>query len=210
LPIAFCIFDRQPLHSDEDLINSPGREVRWNRHRKWFDCAKPQLIHHVVFGYENFEGAARFYRDRLKFRVTDVARGRGIFMRADGRSDHHNIFWMKSEEPRFVHISFGVENLDELLAGANHMQRREWASKLGLGRHRISSTIYFYIESPAGGEAEYSADTDCLDDRWQPRIWGPLFGNQHWIADLPEFLTKRPDEDVRLLAEERPELVNIP
>jgi hypothetical protein len=44
-------------------------------------------------------------------------------MRSDGRSDHHNIFWMKSEEPRFVHISFGVENLDELLAGANHMQR---------------------------------------------------------------------------------------
>jgi hypothetical protein len=95
-----------------------------------------------------------------------------------------------------------------LLAGANHMQRQEWASKLGLSRHRISSTIYFYIESPAGGEAEYSADTDCLDGRWQPRIWGPLFGNQ--IADLPEFLAKPPDEDVCLLAEERPELANIP
>jgi hypothetical protein len=35
---------------------------------------------------------------------------------------------------------------------------------------------------------------------------GPLFGNQHWIADLPEFLTKGPDEDVRLLAEQQPEL----
>jgi hypothetical protein len=89
-------------------------------------------------------------------------------------------------------------------------QRQEWASKLGLGRHRISSTIYFYIESPAGGEAEYSADTDCLDDRLRPRLWGPLFGKQHWIADLPEFLTKRPDEDVRLLAEEQSDLVNIP
>jgi hypothetical protein len=40
-------------------------------------------------------------------------------------------------------------------------------------------------------------------------IDGPV-GKQHWIADLPEFLTKRPDEDVRLLAEEQSELVNIP
>ncbi len=69
---------------------------------------------------------------------------------------------MKSEEPRFVHISFGVENLDELLAGANHMQRQEWASKLGLGRHRISSTIYFYIESRAGGEAESHSEENIL------------------------------------------------
>jgi hypothetical protein len=56
------------------------------------------------------------------------------------------------------------------------------------------------------GAAEYSADTDCL---WQPRIWGPLFGNQHWIVDLSR-VPKRSDEDVRLLAEEQSELVNIP
>ena len=210
LPIGFRVFERRPLMSDEELINAPGRAERWNTHRKWFDRAKPQLIHHVVFGYPDHEAAARFYRERLKFRVTDVARARGIFLRADGRSDHHNIFWMKSDEPRFVHVSFGVENLDELLAGANHMQRCDWSSKLGLGRHRISSTIYFYVESPAGGEAEYSADTDCLDDRWQPRIWEPLFGNQHWVADLPDFLTKQPKQDVRLLAEEMPEWVQRP
>jgi catechol 2,3-dioxygenase-like lactoylglutathione lyase family enzyme len=207
LPIGFAVFDRQPLFSDEELINAPGRERRWNRHRKWFDRARPKLIHHVVFGAPEFEKAALFYRDRLDFRITDMSRGRGIFLRADGRSDHHNIFWLKSNEPRFVHISFGVENLDELLTGANHMQRQGWASKLGLGRHRLSSTIYFYIENPAGGEAEYSADTDCLNDEWQPRIWEPVFGNQHWVADLPEFLAMRPEEDVRLLKDERPELV---
>ena len=91
----------------------------------------------------------------------------------------------------------------------NNMQRRGWSSKLGLGRHRISSTIYFYIENPAGGEAEYSADTDCLDDNWQPRIWEPLFGNQHWVADLPAFLATPPREDVRPLADEMPELAKI-
>jgi catechol 2,3-dioxygenase-like lactoylglutathione lyase family enzyme len=209
LPIGFRVFERRTLTSEEEFTNAPGLARRWNKHRKWFSRATPQLIHHVVFGFPEFEKAAAFYKDRLRFRVTDVARGRGIFLRADGRSDHHNIFWAKTERSTFMHISFGVENLDELLAGANNMQRRGWNSKLGLGRHRISSTIYFYIENPAGGEAEYSADTDCLDDNWQPRIWEPLFGNQHWVADLPAFLTTPPDEDVHLLAEEMPDLAKV-
>jgi hypothetical protein len=209
LAIGFRVFQRKELSAEEDLINSPGRSVRWNKHRRWYDRAKPQLIHHVVFGYSDLQAPIKFYRDRLKFRITDIARDRGVFMRAQGRSDHHNIFWMKSDQPRFVHISFGVENIDELLAGANHMQRQSWKSKLGLGRHRISSTLYFYIESPTGGECEYSADTDCLDDSWQPRIWEPLFGNQYWVAALPPFLETAPRRDVKLLADEYPDLARI-
>ena len=191
LAIGFRQFKRQSLPARDEQINSPGRSARWNKHRDWYEKATPQLIYHVVFGCSDLDKPVGFYRDRLKFRITDVARDRGIFFRAEGRSDHHNIFWARTGKPQFLHISFGVENLDELLAGANDMQRKGWKSQLGLGRHRISSTLYFYIQSPAGGEAEYSADPDCLDDSWQPRIWEPLFGNQHWVAALPEFLARR-------------------
>lgn len=209
LAIGFRVFERRPLVAREDLINSPGRSVRWNQHRQWYSQAKPQLIHHVVFGCSDLEKSIGFYRDRLKFRITDIARDRGVFFRAAGRSDHHNLFWAKTGKPQFLHISLGVENIDELLGGANHMQRQGYKSKLGLGRHRISSTLYFYITSPAGGEAEYSADTDCLNDDWQPRIWEPLFGNQHWVAALPPFLETAPSPDVKLLADERPDLAAI-
>ncbi len=209
LGIGFRIFKRQPLLAKDDQVNAPGRSARWNKHRTWYDKATPQLIYHVVFGCSDLDKPVGFYRDRLKFRITDVARDRGIFFRAEGRSDHHNIFWALTGKPQFLHISFGVENLDELLAGANDMQRKGWKSQLGLGRHRISSTLYFYIQSPAGGEAEYSADPDCLDDSWQPRIWEPLFGNQHWVATLPAFLATPPKEDVHLLVDERPDLARI-
>jgi hypothetical protein len=209
LGIGFRVFERQPLVPKDDQVNSPGRSVRWNKHRTWYERATPQLIYHVVFGCSDLDKPIGFYRDRLKFRITDVARDRGVFFRAEGRNDHHNIFWARTGKPQFLHISFGVENLDELLAGANDMQRKGWKSQLGLGRHRISSTLYFYLKSPAGGEAEYSADPDCLDDSWQPRIWEPLFGNQHWVAALPECLATPPKEDVRLLADERPDLARI-
>ena len=209
LAIGFRQFKRQSLPARDEQINSPGRSARWNKHRDWYEKATPQLIYHVVFGCSDLDKPVGFYRDRLKFRITDVARDRGVFFRAQGRSDHHNIFWARSDKPQFLHISFGVENLDELLAGANDMQRKGWKSKLGLGRHRISSTLYFYIQSPAGGEAEYSADPDCLDDSWQPRIWEPLFGNEHWVAALPEFLATPPKQDVNLLADERPDLARI-
>jgi len=209
LGIGFRVFERQPLAAKEAQVNSPGRSVRWNKHRAWYEKATPQLIYHVVFGCDDLAKTIGFYRDRLKFRITDVSRDRGVFFRAEGRNDHHNIFWARTGKPQFLHISFGVENLDELLAGANDMQRKGWKSPLGLGRHRISSTLYFYIQSPAGGEAEYSADPDCLDDSWRPRIWEPLFGNQHWVADLPAFLETRPKEDVHLLVDERPDLARI-
>jgi hypothetical protein len=93
----------------------------------------------------------------------------------------------KAESGRSAESHRLGSDIDDKAQAGEAMQRQEWTSKLGLGRHRISSTIYFYIESPAGGAAEYSADTDCL---WQPRIWGPLFGNQHWIVDLSRVSNK--------------------
>jgi catechol 2,3-dioxygenase-like lactoylglutathione lyase family enzyme len=210
LSIGFSVFDRKALPFEAELTNTPNKAMRWNKNRKWFSRATPQLIHHVVFACPEHKKAARFYRDRLKFRVTDVLRDRGIFLRADGRSDHHNIFWLKSDRPRFVHISFGVQNFDELVAGANHMQRSGWVSKLGVGRHRLSSTIFFYLDNPSGGEAEYSADTDCLDDSWRPRVWDPIFANYYWVAQLPDSLMQVRQDDVAFLSDIDPDLARIP
>jgi hypothetical protein len=76
------------------------------------------------------------------------------------------------------------------------MQRQEWTSKLGLGRHRqqvgqqnIPPMLIAY------GSREFGDRCSAIS-----------IGS--WI--FPEFLTKRPDEDVRLLAEEQSELINIP
>jgi catechol 2,3-dioxygenase-like lactoylglutathione lyase family enzyme len=204
IPIGFRVWQRVPPAHDENTENGLGAIRRWNRHRKWYERAAPKLIHHVVFGTPEVDTGVAFYTRRLGCRITDVSRGLGVFMRCDGRNDHHNLFLLKSPKLAWNHASFGVENVDELMTGANHMQRRGWASDVGIGRHRISSTLFYYMPNPAGGRSEYSADTDYLTDAWQPRLWEPMYGNWHWVGKIPDAFRDAPARDVRVLAQPIP------
>lgn len=187
LAIGFRLFERslppaEPIPGENHLTHV----VRPNRHRAWYERARPKQINHVVFGVPDVDCAVEFYTHRLGFRVTDMMRGFGVFMRCNGRHDHHNLFLMKLPRVVFSHVSFGVETIDELMVGANDMQRKGWMSDVGLGRHRISSLVFYYIGCPCGGQAEYSADSDYLDDGWTPRLWDSEFGQYHWLATIPE------------------------
>jgi len=182
IPIGFELFARQLPVSETTPENTPSHIQRWNLHRKWYDRARPKLIFHVVFGVPNVDAAVAFYMQRLAFRLSDINRGVGVFLRCDGRHEHHNLFFLKSPKRIFSHVSFGVETVDELMAGANWMQRKNWAPTMGLGRHRVSSLVYYYLKCPAGGAAEYSADGDYLTDAWRPRLWDPQYGQFHWVG----------------------------
>ncbi|HWV40772.1 VOC family protein [Pseudorhodoplanes sp.] len=184
--IGFRVFNRKPLEGKvSNLENSLTERPRWNKMRKWYDRARPQLIQHVVFATPNVDEQLDFYVGRLKFRVTDVSRGRGVFLRAEGRNEHHN-FFIVNRPLGFHHMAFGLESIDELMVGANHMQRKGWKSQYGLGRHRASSIVFYYMTSPVGGEIEYTADGDFVDDNWQPGLWVPDFANRYWMAgDAP-------------------------
>ncbi|HLY58136.1 MAG TPA: VOC family protein, partial [Stellaceae bacterium] len=126
--IGFRRFERVPLA----LETAPGENnlsqtTRWNRHRKWYESARPKVINHVVFGLPEVERRVDFYVERLGFRVTDIIRGFGVFLRCDGRHDHHNLLLFRAGKRLFSHVSFGVETIDELMTGANLMQRRGWS-----------------------------------------------------------------------------------
>lgn len=182
VPTALEVAAPRPVHSPPELVNAPGRVERWNRNRRWYAQARPKVMQHIVFAHPDVRRAAAFYVNRLGFRISDIQDGGGFFLRADGRNEHHNIFWQPGKALAFRHLAFGVENLDELMAGATHMVRQGWRSALGLGRHRISSTFFYYFDNPAGGDAEYSTDTDYLDDDWVPRVWGRKFGHIWWTT----------------------------
>ncbi|MES1984250.1 MAG: VOC family protein [Pseudomonadota bacterium] len=211
IPMGLRLFAKRPVVYAPDPVNAPGRVNRLNQHRKWRERARPKVINHVVWAIEDYEGGFAFMRDYLGFRLSDHQRGFGMYLRADGSCNHHNLFLINANarfpgmdgKVRFHHANFGVEDIDEVMTGANYMTRKGWdPSHLGLGRHRIDSALFYYLPCPAGGEAEYGTDSDYLDDNWVPRDWiNPLFGFASFIHNLPPFLAQEPDWNFRYITE---------
>jgi hypothetical protein len=126
-----------------------------------------------------------------------IIRAGSAFSRAGGTFEHHSIFWVNCDLPfapdnfKFMHIAFGMDDIDEVMLGANLMADKGWKNESmnssgGISRHRISSAIYYYCDIPGhGGEAEYHADTDYLDDNWVPRAWDFRFGSLLWANNAP-------------------------
>lgn len=196
-PIALRVWDKRPVVSETSPVNTPAKWPRFNQHRIWRKRAIPKTINHVVFFSTDYVSSFEFYERHLGFRYVDHSRGVGIFGRAPGTYEHHSIFWVNCDLPiapdqfRFMHIAFGVDDIDEVMLGANIMEFRGWKNTTmntsgGISRHRISSAIYFYCELPGdAGEAEFHADTDYVDDNWVPRAWDFKFGSLLWSANTP-------------------------
>ncbi len=198
MPLGLKVWNKREVISSPDPVNAPGNIQRLNLHRKWRMRARPKTINHIVFFSNDYVSSFEFFRDRLGFRLTDHSKGVGIFARADGTYEHHSIFWVNTalpvapDKPGFMHMAFGVEDIDEIMLGANLMADKGWENTTantsgGLSRHRISSALYYYCECPGGGEAEYHADTDYVDDNWIPRAWDWKFGSLLWAHKVPEF-----------------------
>lgn len=195
--LGLKVWTKTPVRTSPSAVNSPGNANRINETRKWLRRAIPKVIQHVVWGFPDVNETLDFYRGRLHFRLSEVQIGAGVYIRADGATDHHNVFLADANNKglgfdgkiRFHHANFGVEDIDEIMTGKNYMDRRGWPpSSWGLGRHRVSSGAFLYLKCPAGGEAEYGADIDVIDDRWMPRIWEALFGFHMYVHNLPDFV----------------------
>jgi len=212
VPMGLRVFRKRPILYAPEQSNAPGQIRRLNQHRRWRQRAYPKVLSHVVFAVPDFERGTTFMCERLGFRVSDEQVGFGMYLRADGSHNHHNFLLLNASAPlpdmdgklRFHHANFAVEDLDEIMTGANHMARRGWEpSHFGLGRHRIDSALFYYLPCPAGGEAEYGADSDCVDDAWVPRRWTvPLFAYAHFVHNLPPFLHKPPEWRVEYLTDD--------
>lgn len=193
--VALKVWQRKKVTYAPDPVNAPGAVQRLNVQRKWKTRARPKTITHTVYSVPSPREEFEWYRDMLNFRMSEEQIGMGFYLRCDGANDHHNLFLIDMNfgplpgYPVFHHTNFGVEDIDELMVGTNYMTRRGWKTgPLGSGRHRIASALFSYIQSPAGGEAEYGADSDYLDDNWIPREWNQVFATYSWMHHIPEFL----------------------
>jgi catechol-2,3-dioxygenase len=202
MPIGLTVWTRKKVLYAPDPVNAPDNVKRLNQHRRWRVRAAPKTINHVVWRVPDIHACLAFFRDRLDFRVTDYQIDTGIFVRSENANQHHVIYLQKWDRlplhnVGFDHICFGVEDIDEVFAGSNYMDRRGYRNPLsGPGRHRVASALYCYFDAPCGGMAEYGADTDYLDDSWVPRVWEGRFGAFMWTHRIFPFLPEEVEWNV--------------
>ena len=216
--IALQVWQPRRVQGAPSPSNTVGHIGRLNQPRKWLNKGVPKRIHHVVWTFPDVDGALNYYRDRLGFRLTDIQRGFGVYIRADGAWEHHNVFIANAKAPmpgfdvtlKFHHANFEVEDIDEMLVAKNHLDRRGWKfNDWGFGRHRLTSAAFLYVPCPAGGEAEYGADCDCVDDGWRPRVWEGNFGTLIYMHNLPKWLMEEPSWDVRYAREDETQFIPV-
>jgi catechol 2,3-dioxygenase-like lactoylglutathione lyase family enzyme len=187
LAIAFRVTQRHAYKAEPKPFNVPGLPpARAINSRAPYERGNPRTLGHIVFWSDDPDRSMKFYLDRLKFRMTDhVNNKQGVFARAGGSPDHHNIFFIGRPDatPSFQHLECHFGDFQEVVCGGMYLNQQNWKTARGPGRHVLGSNYYWYFVTPLGGALELSADMDQLDDNWVPGEWNAL-------ADVAGFQTQ--------------------
>ena len=144
----------------------------------------------------------RWFRETLGFIGSDdVYAGSkeniiGSFNRCDrGKQyvDHHVFFVVMNERAGLNHLSFEVQDIDDVFLGHEHLRRvGKYEHMWGIGRHLLGSQIYDYWADPWGRVHEHWSDTDRLNVTTRSNLL-PVeegFGSQ-WGERAPEKFIQR-------------------
>lgn len=168
--LGFKVSERRP-----QPVELPATNTAWNAARKGAraeifsrKAVRQERIFHVVYWAPgDTERHARFYIDRLGFKLTESIKGLGFFMRGGASNDHHNLFLNNhGGNFGFQHVAFEVKDFDEVLRCGTHMEEQGWQSHIGPGRHYFGSGWFWYFQNPAGGLAETGIDSDYIKEQW--------------------------------------------
>lgn len=188
-------------------VNAPGRIDRINARAVGVvaeERVRPRRLGHLVLGTTDFDTSRRFFTDGLGFKVSDLVRDVGVFLRCS--TDHHNILVQRAPVPFLHHTSWQVEDVDAIGRGAmdmleGHPERHVW----GLGRHYAGSNFFWYFRDPVGNFAEYHSDMDCIpeDALWTPEVLEGARGMYRWGPPPPPSFI-RPDDLAELMVSGHP------
>lgn len=168
IKLVFAPFNKRPVVQQSIPVNGYSSHARIDLPVPRIEKVTPVEISHLVLETKDLYASEKFYTG-LGFIVTDRLIGRGVFLRCKQFTGHHDIFLIQSTENKLHHIAFTMNDIYELFAGGQLMNRFGWQSAKGPGRHNISSSFYWYFHSPMNTMMEYSSNEDVCTDRWIPR-----------------------------------------
>lgn len=131
-------------------------------------------IGHAVLMTPDFERTLSWYRDTLGLLCSDdVWRGTpqhivGSFNRLDRGDefvDHHVLYVIRGDKSGLNHVSFEVQDFDDVLVGHEHLRARGYRPTWGIGRHALGSQIFDYWFDPWDRVHEHWTDSDRVNAR---------------------------------------------
>jgi catechol 2,3-dioxygenase-like lactoylglutathione lyase family enzyme len=159
---------RQKLNSGEEPLQRAGELMRLPK-----GPSQVKRIGHGVLNTPKFRETVAWFRDTLGFICSDdVYAGDksnliGSFNRLDRGDDyvdHHVFFCLAHEKTGLNHLSFEVQDIDDVAMGHEYLKQcGQYEHMWGLGRHLLGSQVYDYWADPWGRVHEHWADSDRLN-----------------------------------------------
>jgi hypothetical protein len=160
--------ERQALNSGSEPLKRAGELYRLPK-----GPSRVKRIGHGVMASPSVTETVQWFRDTLGFVCSDdVYAGSkdniiGSFNRCDRGDtyvDHHVFFCIKNDRAGLNHLSFEVQDIDDVFMGHDYLEKiGKYEHMWGLGRHLLGSQVYDYWADPWGRVHEHWADTDRLN-----------------------------------------------
>lgn len=181
---------RQPLNDALDGLRRAGALMRHKR-----GPSTVLRIGHGVFMSTQVQPMLAWYREYLGLLCSDeVVMPDGqiglSFHRLDrGKEyvDHHVVLIQGGPSKGLNHVSFEIQDVDDLMIGHEHLKRQGYDAVWGIGRHVYGAQIFDYWMDPWGFMYEHWTDTDRLNaDFVGLRDATVESANGPWGMDVPE------------------------
>ena len=160
---------RQLLNYGSERLRRAGELMRIAK-----GPAHVRRIGHMVLMSTDLRRTVDWYRRTLGFLCSDDVYAErednlvGSFNRCDRGDDyvdHHVFFCIQGKKNGLNHLSFEVEDIDDVMLGHEHMRQQGYRHAWGIGRHRLGSQVYDYWYDPWNRCHEHWTDTDLLNAR---------------------------------------------
>jgi catechol 2,3-dioxygenase-like lactoylglutathione lyase family enzyme len=165
IPVA-----RQAINNGAEMLRRKGELYRLKR-----GPATVQRIGHGVMATPKLRETVQWFRDTLGLIGSDdLYVGSkdnliGSFNRCDRGEeyvDHHVFFCLAHGKAGLNHLSFEVQDIDDVFAGHHYLKELgKYEHMWGIGRHLLGSNVYDYWADPWGRIHEHWSDSDRLNAR---------------------------------------------
>ncbi len=128
---------------------------------------------HVVLGVSDMSATWDWWQSRFGLIMSDevlapdgaLAAGFIRCNRGTDPADHHSLNFaaIPGKPPKFHHAAFEVADLDDLMAGHEHLKLGGYDHDWGVGRHVLGSQVFDYWKDPFGNRVEHWTDGDVFD-----------------------------------------------